>query len=331
MTTGSAAASDERVLVTGALGCIGSWVVRHLARDGIEVVAADLATEPVRPRLIMTDDELARVRFVQLDVTDLAAVRELVERERITRIVHLAALQIPHCNANPSHGARVNVQGTVNIFEAVRQSGGQVRGLAYASSIAVLGPLERYAETSIGDDVPLRPSTLYGVYKQANEGTARLYRETWGVPSVGLRPAIVYGVGRDQGMTSDATKAMLAAAAGQPFQFGFGGLVAMQYAPDVAAIFVRAALAGYQGTGAFNLRGSVVTVDEVVDAIEAVVPGSRERIEVAPTPLPVPADLSDAGLRGVIGAVPHTPLGDATRETIARFRALLATGATLTP
>jgi nucleoside-diphosphate-sugar epimerase len=315
---------NERFLVTGALGCIGAWTLRHLVRAGAGVVAADLSVEPVRPRLVMTEDELAEVRFVALDVTDLEAVRACVAREGITRIVHLAGLQIPHCAANPPLGARVDVEGTVNVLEAVRHSDGRVRGMAYASSIAVLGPGDLYPTRPIPDDVPLHPTTLYGVYKQADEGVARLYWESWGVPSVGLRPYIVYGVGRDQGRTSDATKAMLAAAGGQPFQIAFGGEVGMQYAPDVAAIFVAAAMAERPGAGAFNLRGSVTTVDDIVAAIEAVVPGARELLEVSPEPLGIPADLSDAGLRAIIGDVPETPLADGVRDTIARFQELLA-------
>jgi nucleoside-diphosphate-sugar epimerase len=119
---------------------------------------------------------------------------------------------------------------------------------------------------------------------------------------------------------------MLAAAAGRPFQLGFGGEVGMQYAPDVAALFVAAALAEHHGAGAFNLRGSVTTVEAVVDAIETVVPGARELLEVTREPLGIPADLSDAGLRAVIGSVPDTPLHDGVRDTVERFRALLAEG-----
>lgn len=319
--------SGERFLVTGAMGCIGSWVLRHLAQAGVEVIGTDLSTDPVRPHLIMSDDELARVRFEILDVTDLDAVRGMVDCEGITRIVHLAGLQIPFCIANPSLGAAVNVQGTVNIFEAVRHSEGRVRGLAYASSMAVVGPGTMYPERPLRDDIPLHPGSLYGVYKQANEGTARLFWETWQVPSVGLRPYIVYGVGRDQGMTSDPTKAMLAVASGKPFQIQFSGEVGMQYAPDVAAIFVNSALADHQGAGAFLLRGSVVTMDEIVDAIAEVEPQARELLDVVDNPLPLPADLSDEGLRSVIGDVPHTPLREATRDTMERFRTLLASGA----
>ena len=55
--------STERFLVTGALGCIGAWVVRNLAREGAEPVVFDLASDPRRLKLIMTPDELAKVFF----------------------------------------------------------------------------------------------------------------------------------------------------------------------------------------------------------------------------------------------------------------------------
>ncbi|RIK46854.1 MAG: epimerase, partial [Chloroflexi bacterium] len=222
----------ERFLVTGALGCIGAWSLRHLVRAGAGVVATDLSTEPTRPRLIMSPEELEQVSFQRLDVTDLAALRHCVEQERITRIIHLAGVLIPGCIANPPLGARVNVEGTVNVLETVRRSNGAVRGVSYASSLAVLGTADLYPERPIADDVLLRPHTLYGTYKMAAEHAARLYWETWQVASIGLRPSVVYGVGRDTGLTSDATKAIVAAVAGRPFQFSFSGGLGMQYAPD---------------------------------------------------------------------------------------------------
>ncbi|NJN97282.1 MAG: NAD-dependent epimerase/dehydratase family protein, partial [Anaerolineales bacterium] len=132
--------SAETFLLTGSMGCIGAWVLRNLVAEGVRVIATDLTTDPVRPGLMMTPAQLARISFVQLDITDLKALQTLVEQEQVTHIIHLAGLQVPFCRANPALGARVNVVGTVNIFEAVRQAQGQVRGLSYASSVAVLGP-----------------------------------------------------------------------------------------------------------------------------------------------------------------------------------------------
>jgi len=314
----------ETFLVTGSMGCIGAWVLRNLVHEGVAVVATDLSLDPVRPRLLMTDDELGRVIFEAMDVTDLERVKEVVTRHRVTHIVHLAGLQVPFCRATPSLGARVNVVGTVNVFEAARAYWGQVQGLAYASSLAVLGPDSFYPDKPVRDDAPLHPQTLYGVYKQANEGTARLYWQDWQIPSIGLRPYIVYGAGRDQGMTSDIAKAMLAVAAGRPYTIRFGGPVALQYADDVAAMFIACARSGYQGAAACNLRNDVVEVAGFAALLLEKYPGSE--ITCTDAPLPFPADLDDSGLRSILGSVPHTPLKQAVADSVSLFRRLLAEG-----
>ncbi len=314
-------------LITGSLGCIGAWVLRNLIDEGVTIIATDLADDPVRPRLLLSDDELAQITFAKLDVTKLNDVRALVDEHGVTHIVHLAGLQVPFCRANPSVGAHVNVVGTVNLFEAARhahtQNGGTVQGLAYASSLAVLGPADRYPDTPVRDDVPLDPQTLYGVYKQANEGTARLYWQDWNVSSVGLRPYIVYGVGRDQGMTSDIAKAILATAAGRPFHIRFSGPFALQDADDVAKMFIASARAEHKGAATCNLRNDVITVDDFVQTLSELYP-QAQITHAENAPLPFPPDLDDNGLRAILGDIPHTPLREAIQQTYERFAALLA-------
>ena len=165
--------TDEHFLVTGAGGCIGAWAVRLLLDAGVRVTASDLADDLPRLRLI-TDDGQAEPDFVRLDVTSTKDVTEVVAGRGITHIVHLAGLQMPFCAANPPLGAAVNVGGTINMFEAVKAAGRRI-GLCYASSAAVFGSSSFFSAGVIGDDSPLRPETHYGVYKAANEGTARTY------------------------------------------------------------------------------------------------------------------------------------------------------------
>lgn len=136
--------NNETFLVTGAFGCIGSWILRKLVDEEARLVAADLATDPARPRLLLSSAELEQITVVQTDITDLSALKQVIEQHEITHIIHLAGLQVPFCKANPSLGAQVNVVGTVNVFEAARHFWGQVQGLAYASSLAVLGPADLY-------------------------------------------------------------------------------------------------------------------------------------------------------------------------------------------
>ena len=107
----------------------------------------------------------------------------------------------------------VNVVGTLNVFEVARRRREQVQGIVYASSAAVFGPEEAYGGSTIPEGAPLLPDTHYGVFKQCNEGNARVYFLDDGISSVGLRPWAVYGVGRDRGITSGPTKAIKATVA----------------------------------------------------------------------------------------------------------------------
>lgn len=314
--------SKKTFLVTGALGCIGAWTLRNLLDRDMHVVATDLGTDPVRPRLLLSDEELAQITWAQLDVTDTKAVSQLVEREAVTHIIHLAGLQIPFCKANPPLGAAVNVTGTINILEAARHNG--VKGLSYASSLAVLGPESDYDTWPLPDSAYPNPGSLYGVYKVANESSARVYAQDWGVGSVGLRPYTVYGVGRDQGMTADCAKAVLAACAGRPFHIRFGGDVALQHASDVADTFIRCAELETRDAHILNLRGDVISVADFADALQKTVPTAQTT--VAETPLPFPADLSDAGLQALLPNVPATPLSTAIAGDVEAFKRLLAEG-----
>ena len=188
-------------LVTGALGALGAWVVRSLLDREQEVVTYDLGGSDHRLRLALTDDELEALRAIDGDVTDLDALERVMDEHDVTNVIHLAALQVPFVRDDPVLGSRVNVTGTVNVLEAVRRRGERMGPVVYASSIAAVKADAEY------------PSTLYGVFKLANEGTAAGYFADFGVASVGLRPHTIYGPGRDQGLTSAPTAAMVAAAA----------------------------------------------------------------------------------------------------------------------
>jgi UDP-glucuronate 4-epimerase len=317
---------NDRFLITGALGCIGAWTVRNLVREETPVVVFDLASDPRRLKLIMSDDELVRVTFVTGDITDLEALERALDEHAITRVIHLAALQIPFVRANPPLGARVNVVGTVNVFEAVARRRDRIGRLVYASSAAVYDAVDAGESGVVAHGAAGHPTTLYGVFKQANEGTARVYWQDAQVASIGLRPYIVYGPGRDQGLTSSPTKAMVAAALGKPYHIPYGGRAAYQYADDVARTFIACARAPFQGAEIFNLGGSVATMGEIVAAIEAAAPEVRGLITFDDKPLPFPEAFDAAPLEQVIGALPFTPLAQAVADTIALFRERIAAG-----
>ncbi len=253
----------EHFFVTGAAGCIGIWVLRNLVREGTPVSVLDLDTKHSRLPLVLSEKEVDRINFIHGDVSDYSTVENAIKSSGASRIIHLAALQLPFCKADPVSGARVNVVGTVNIFEAAKRIG--IKSLVYASSTAVYGTSEEYPEKPLVHDAPLKPRSLYGVYKQANEGTAHVYFQDDNVSSIGLRPYVVYGAGHDQGMTSTPTKAILAAAAGQAYNISYGGRYCFQYADDTARVFIQAARSDFMGADIFNLGGESVSTLDVIN------------------------------------------------------------------
>jgi nucleoside-diphosphate-sugar epimerase len=320
---------NERVLVTGAFGCIGAWVIRELVAAGVTVVGFDIGAEPRRLTQVMSPGDVARVAIVRGDITDLAAVETALDLHEITSVIHLAALQIPFCRADAPLGARVNVVGTVNVFEAAKRRAGRLRHVVYASSIAVYDPP--------GDDLdgPATlvgvPSTLYGVYKRANEATAHVYWAEHGLASIGLRPHTVYGPGRDQGVTSAPTTAMVAAAAGVPYTIPFGGRLQFQHTRDIARAFILASRIESEGAAVVNPPGHVADIRDVVGLIEQAAPGSVGTITAADAPLALPAEVDAGGFRDLLGPFQQTPLADGIAETIATFRDLLARGLVAAP
>ena len=90
---------SDTYFITGALGCIGAWVVKHLAERGDQPVVYDLGGDPRRIRDILAEDDFARVRFVEGDITDGAAVKDAVVADLDPAVVARCALVGGHKKA----------------------------------------------------------------------------------------------------------------------------------------------------------------------------------------------------------------------------------------
>jgi nucleoside-diphosphate-sugar epimerase len=304
---------DGPVLVTGAGGCIGSWVLAILTKAGVPAVAFDLSDNRRRPRLLMTDEELAGIPWRTGDIADTEAVANALAQHDARAIIHLAALQVPFCKADPVAGAKANVVGTVNVLEVARHHG--VKRVAYASSIAAHSFL------------PGTPwlATLYGAYKLCDEMIAHTYAADWGVPSIGLRPGVVYGIARDQGLTSKTTVAILAAASGRPYTVPFSGAVSALHAGEIASAFIKAVSKERDGAEVFDINGRATSVEEWLGIIRRLAPEAQ--LQVAGAALPFPAELSDERVQRYLGDYGPVPLAEGIEETYQDFRRLLAAGA----
>ena len=306
----------ETYFITGAQGCIGSWVVKALVERGDIPVVFDRSSDSRRLDAIIDREHRERLRFVVGDITNTAEVLNALKESGAQRVIHLAGLQVPTCKADPVAGGLVNVIGTLNLFEAVKTLG--VKSVVYASSAAVYGLNDD--NSPLDESVACEPSTHYGVFKQTNEGNAKIYFLDHGLSSVGLRPLTVYGVNRDTGLTSDPTKAMKAAILDRPFHIRFGGLTDFQYVADTAATFVACADQAPQGASVFNLHGDSVAIASVANIINQ--KAQRELVTFGGPDLPVAPSMNDAAIRNVITGLPSTPLEVGVAETMDMFSLL---------
>jgi len=198
----------KTVLVTGGCGCLGSWIIKLLIENKDKVICLDTSKNLNRLKLILDENSLKKISFNYIDIFDFEKIDKLVKKEKINFIVHLAAFQVPFVRSNPVLGARVNVEGTVALYECVLRNKDQIEGFVSASSIGVYGDKIIHKTNTIKEDTAPYPLNLYGVYKLANEGTGRIYFEENQINSIIMRPYIIYGPGRDQGWTSAPTKAI---------------------------------------------------------------------------------------------------------------------------
>lgn len=294
---------DMPVLVTGAAGCIGAWVVKGLVEVGARPVVYDLSENRRRLNLIMSS--AADVDWVKGDITNYEQISSVIADYNVGAIIHLAALQVPFAKADPVLGTRVNVMGTTHVFEAARQAG--ITRIAYASSIAA---------PAMGENDFL--DTLYGAHKVCNEQMAKVYWQDWGVPSVCIRPGVIYGPGRDQGMSAAPTLAVLAAFAGRAYDIPFKGAVSFVHAEDAAQRFIASIARGVEGAEVFDMNGVVVDMARLLDDIHDVMPDNA--ITASGKALPFPAEPDDGKLDEYVKVPPHRAFKDGLSDTVRYFR-----------
>jgi len=313
----------ETYFITGAQGCIGSWIVKALAERGDTPVVFDRSEDTRRLNAIMEPHDLDHVRVIAGDITDVSAVRSALEASGARRIIHLAGLQVPTCKVDPVAGAFVNVIGTLNVFESAKAFGAE--RVVYASSAAVFGAGD--ADCPLDESAACEPATHYGVFKRTNEGSARVYFLDHGLNTVGLRPLTVYGVNRDTGLTSDPTKAMKAAVLGVPFHIRFSGATDFQYVADTAAAFIACADRAPEGAHVFNLHGETVEVGRIAQLINqnSPTPGGQ-LVTYGGPPIPIAPAINDAAIKRALGDLPSTPLAVGIHETMQRFAELRDAG-----
>jgi UDP-glucose 4-epimerase len=300
-----------RILITGGAGFLGAWIARRLHADGHDVRIFDRNTDDRLVRSIV-GPSADKIDWRCGDISNPDDVNRAAEG--CDSIAHLAALLTPACSADPVLGANVNLIGTINAFAAAKLHG--MRRIAYASSAGVFGP---------DDGITPLPTTFYGAFKLACEGCARAFAAQDGIASVGFRPLVIYGPGREVGASAGPSVACRSAVERKPYTIGMTGRTDMIFVDDVAAAFHAALERNYSGAHVFNLRGEIASMDTIVNLIRDLVPGAV--ISASGDPLPVSADIAAHDASAVLGPLPLTTLADGLARTVAFYRNTVPTAA----
>lgn len=268
------------VLVTGGLGVNGVWVVRRLLEDGQRTIVLD-----VRDDTSLLPPEVAAGLDLRIgDVTDRTAITELVRREGVGTIVHLAALLPERCERDPAAADQVNVGGTLAVLEAARQAG--VDRVVYASSRAVYGQLlgehgyPTYAP--VGEDAPrvsVPPMRIYGASKVFCEELGWQYATLYGFEFAALRFASIIGIGKEarHGALPIQGRMIENALKGEPTVIERGGEERddMMYVKDMARA-VSLTCSAPRVARAYNIgSGTASSLRDLADAVRTVAPAAE--------------------------------------------------------
>ncbi|MDD2867877.1 NAD(P)-dependent oxidoreductase [Neomegalonema sp.] len=288
----------DRILLVGGTGFIGLRVARLLARRGVGLRILDLPSALARTALP------AGAEAVAGDVTDAEGL--LRAAEGCSGIVHLAGIMTLDCARDPERAVRLNLLGTLNVLEAARRTGARV---AWLSTAGVFGPED--ARTP-------RPMTVYGVTKLAAEGLARVHAADHGVPSLGLRPYIVYGPGISSGVAAGPSLALAAAVRREPSTIRFSGRVGFVYVDDVARMLAAAVLSPMEGAHLLVMAGDTREMTEFTAELARRSGWDGARVEGPP--LRIPADLASDPVPAWLGAQPSTSMEEGVAAALAELR-----------
>ena len=268
-----------KVLVTGGTGNIGSYVLADLLDAGHEVGSFDLRNNTANLDRLGIQTE---VDLFEGDITNAFELIEALERFGATAVIHLVTFKtgggsvtsVESAELDPRSALEVNVLGSSNVFEAARILDQQLDRVVGASSTAVYGAPDQYEDTTIDEGDPMLPETHYGATKQYVEHLSRTYESEFGQRIVAIRPHNIFGP--NMVTPQWIAEFIRTAATGRSVTvpYSAGETLSMCYVKDIAQAFRRAleVPADRLTQRAFNIRGEVLTVGELVETVESLVP-----------------------------------------------------------
>lgn len=329
-------AKKRTVLITGGAGFAGSYLVRGLLDRGYRVVVFDLADFRPEMRFVIGKD-IDRVTIERGSIDNFPRVLEVVLKHKPWAIAHLGAIMdIGFLDLNPMVALKVNVQGTLNIFEASRLHG--VGRVVMFSTIAAIGkkmyePIDGNHPTITARAGPLGG---YGAAKVAAEAFAFAYNQSFGLDTRIVRPSALYGFGMSWLAPNYMKQIVEPALMGEPVRLKSGGQVPRDYVHvmDLASLVV-AILEGPDDADRvfFAATGKPLrTGGDVGRIVRELAPGAVVEIgdtwtDVDRQELPFRGEISIASATEQLGWTPRfAELEAGVAEYVERLKAYIADG-----
>jgi len=305
------------ILVIGGMGFIGSRIVRSLVELGEDIVV--VGRQPTLHRL----GELAEnIKVVQGDKTNIDQVFDWITTYKVSKIIDASSELEAESERVPYSATKINLIGTLNVFEAARITG--IKRVVWASSLAVYGDKKRAGGVPQNEDALNNPVTVYGTCKTYGEFMAKLYNVRWDMDIVSLRPSSVYGPLRARGATSWLTDIVQLPLMGQVVDIPVGPdeTTNFCFVDDCAEAFVRCCQ--YRGDrlphDVYYIGGFKASIGELVAEVKKHIPEAETRYHGKPIYYIDRIDNSRIGED--LGFKPKYDLAAGVKEQVSRQRAL---------
>ena len=282
--------AKKGILVTGGSGLVGAYAAAMLLERGERPVVFDVALNERLLNAVGVDT--AKVTLIRGDMMDLPAIISAIRDNECDRIIHLAAFLGEEVQRRPYSGVRLNFMGTVNVFEAARLE--KVARVVFPSSGTVyLGSLGE-GLSKVDESIPMNPPSVYAATKASCEFMGRAYAKRYGFEFICLRYT-----GGLYGPSPAALKAtreiaiqqmIRAAVKGEPTKINWPyGPAEILYGKDAAKGTVLAVLKDKFKDTLFHIgNGTMVSGDDIADAIGKKFPGSDIQLIKGNNPMPYP-------------------------------------------
>ena len=300
------------VLVTGAAGFIGSYLIPALTEKGYKVFATDIVSEP------QWIADSPSVEYLRSDLSREADVFKLMGIVRPEKVIHLVSLLAGPCEADPGLGYRVNFMSTVALLDACVTFG--VKRFVMTSSISVFG---RGLPEPVMDDAEKLPATVYGQTKLACEQMMEWYRRIHGLSCGAVRFPWVFGPGRTTGITAEYSSKLLdTIAAGDKLIIDYPDEKGdWLYVKDAVKSLILLLERDDQPQIAYNIMGGLYTVREAMEIAQKIFPEAQIEIkDGTETSSPYPTSYDDSKARDELGWNPDYTLEQAMKEHVEILR-----------